>query len=144
MRSQQSVARLGGDEFVLMLDGLESEAEAIRILERVIHARRQPFLLGGCHVRTTTSIGLAFSSAAPGNVQPESESHWLRRADLAMYEAKALGKNRYCVYSPELDRRLDEQFRIEQSMFEAAQNGEFLPHYQPIVRPPRARSAPRR
>jgi predicted signal transduction protein with EAL and GGDEF domain len=129
------VARLGGDEFVLMLDGLESEAEAIRILERVIHVCRQPFLLGGCHVRITTSIGLAFSSAASGNVQPESESHWLRRADLAMYEAKALGKNRYCVYSPELDRRLDEQFRIEQSMFEAVQNGEFLLHYQPIVWP---------
>ncbi|MGO4278637.1 putative bifunctional diguanylate cyclase/phosphodiesterase [Cupriavidus sp. RAF20_2] len=135
VRSQQSVARLGGDEFVLMLDGLESEAEAIRILERVIHVCRQPFLLGGCHVRITTSIGLAFSSAASGNVQPESESHWLRRADLAMYEAKALGKNRYCVYSPELDRRLDEQFRIEQSMFEAVQNGEFLLHYQPIVWP---------
>ncbi|WP_423193971.1 putative bifunctional diguanylate cyclase/phosphodiesterase [Cupriavidus sp. H18C2] len=52
-----------------------------------------------------------------------------------MYEAKALGKNRYCIYSPELERRLDEQFRIEQSMFEAVQSGEFLLHYQPIVWP---------
>jgi diguanylate cyclase (GGDEF)-like protein len=106
VRTRHSVARLGGDEFVLMLDGMESEADAIRILERVIHVCRQPFLLGGCHVRITTSIGLAFS-----NGSAQSESQWLRRADLAMYEAKALGKNRYCIYSPELDRRLDEQFR---------------------------------
>jgi len=130
VRTRQSVARLGGDEFVLMLDGLESEADAVRILERVIHVCRQPFLLGGCQVRITTSIGLALSSGAA-----QSESQWLRRADLAMYEAKALGKNRYCIYSPELDRRLDEQFQIEQSMFEAVQNGEFLLHYQPIVWP---------
>ncbi|WP_029308790.1 putative bifunctional diguanylate cyclase/phosphodiesterase [Cupriavidus metallidurans] len=130
VRTRQSVARLGGDEFVLMLDDMESEADAIRILERVIHVCRQPFLLGGCQVRITTSIGLAFS-----NGSAQSESQWLRRADLAMYEAKALGKNRYCIYSPELDRRLDEQFQIEQSMFEAVQNGEFLLHYQPIVWP---------
>ncbi|MBY4730141.1 putative bifunctional diguanylate cyclase/phosphodiesterase [Cupriavidus pauculus] len=130
VRTRRSVARLGGDEFVLMLDGLESEAEAVRILERVIHVCRQPFLLAGCHVRITTSIGLTFSHSTS-----QSESQWLRRADLAMYEAKALGKNRYCVYSPELERRLDEQFRIEQSMFEAVQSGEFLLHYQPIVWP---------
>ena len=130
VRAHHSVARLGGDEFVLLMDGLESEAEAMRILERVIHVCRQPFLLGGCHVRITTSIGLTFSTEVP-----QGESQWLRRADLAMYEAKALGKNRYCVYTPELDRRLDEQFRIEQSMFEAVQSGEFLLHYQPIVWP---------
>jgi len=130
VRAHQSVARLGGDEFVLLLEGVTSEADATRLLERVIHVCRQPFLLAGCHVRITTSIGLAFSTDAR-----QSESQWLRRADLAMYEAKALGKNRYCLYTPELERRLDEQFRIEQSMFEAVQNGEFLLHYQPIVWP---------
>lgn len=143
LRSRNMVARLGGDEFVLLLEGLDSESEAIRILERVIHVCRQPFHLGGCQVRITTSIGLAFGGTASpagnpaGNPadMPLTESQWLRRADLAMYEAKALGKNRYCLYSPEFEHRLDEQFRIEQSMFEAVQNGEFLLHYQPIVWP---------
>ncbi|TXI87265.1 MULTISPECIES: putative bifunctional diguanylate cyclase/phosphodiesterase [unclassified Cupriavidus] len=130
LRSREMVARLGGDEFVLLLEGLTTESDAIRILERVIHVCRQPFHLGGCQVRITTSIGLAFSGETSLN-----ESQWLRRADLAMYEAKALGKNRYCLYSPEFEHRLDEQFRIEQSMFEAVQNGEFLLHYQPIVWP---------
>lgn len=130
LRSRDMVARLGGDEFVLLLEGLKAETDAIRILERVIHVCRQPFHLGGCQVRITTSIGLAFSGTTP-----LTESQWLRRADLAMYEAKALGKNRYCLYSPEFEHRLDEQFRIEQSMFEAVQNGEFLLHYQPIVWP---------
>ncbi|WP_354678189.1 putative bifunctional diguanylate cyclase/phosphodiesterase [Cupriavidus plantarum] len=136
LRSRNMVARLGGDEFVLLLEGLDSESEAIRILERVIHVSRQPFHLGGCQVRITTSIGLAFwGSASHPTDAPLTESQWLRRADLAMYEAKALGKNRYCLYSPEFEHRLDEQFRIEQSMFEAVQNGEFLLHYQPIVWP---------
>jgi diguanylate cyclase (GGDEF)-like protein len=130
MRSSNMVARLGGDEFVLLLDGVASEQDAEGVLERIIHVCRQPFHLAGCQVRVTTSVGLAFATGAE-----ESESQLLRRADLAMYEAKAQGKNRFHLYSPQLDQRLNEQFRIEQSMFEAVQNGEFVLHYQPIVWP---------
>jgi len=130
VRPKDVVARLGGDEFVLLLDGIASEAAAIGLVERVIHACRQPFHLAGCQIRVTTSLGLTFGTHAH-----QSESQLLKRADLAMYDAKAQGKNRYCVYTPELEHRLDEQFRIEQGMFEAVQNGEFLLHYQPIVWP---------
>ncbi|MDW3682881.1 EAL domain-containing protein [Cupriavidus sp. CV2] len=130
VRPQDTVARLGGDEFVLLLDGMTSEAAAIGMLERITHACRQPFQLSGCQVRVTTSIGLTFWDDSH-----RSTSQLLRCADLAMYDAKAQGKNRYCVYSSELEHRLDEQFRIEQGMFEAVQNGEFLLCYQPIVWP---------
>jgi diguanylate cyclase (GGDEF)-like protein len=130
MRSSNMVARLGGDEFVLLLDGVASQEDAESVLERIIHVCRQPFHLADCQVRVTTSVGLAFATGTE-----ESESQLLRRADLAMYEAKAQGKNRFHLYSPQLDQRLNEQFRIEQSMFEAVQNGEFLLHYQPIVWP---------
>ncbi|MBY4947751.1 EAL domain-containing protein [Cupriavidus respiraculi] len=130
MRSSNMVARLGGDEFVLLLDGVTSEEDAVGVLDRIIHVCRQPFHLAGCQVRVTTSVGLAFATGTE-----ESESQLLRRADLAMYEAKAQGKNRFHVYSPQLDHRLNEQFRIEQSMFEAVQNGEFVLYYQPIVWP---------
>ncbi|WP_241754399.1 putative bifunctional diguanylate cyclase/phosphodiesterase [Cupriavidus basilensis] len=130
VRPTDMVARLGGDEFVLLLDGIASEAAAIGIVEKVIHVCRQPFHLAGCQIRVTTSLGLTFGALAH-----QSESQLLKRADLAMYDAKAQGKNRYCVYTPELEHRLDEQFRIEQNMFEAVQNGEFLLHYQPIVWP---------
>ncbi|MGO4327659.1 putative bifunctional diguanylate cyclase/phosphodiesterase [Cupriavidus sp. 2TAF22] len=124
------VARLGGDEFVLLLSRVASEAAAVATLERIIHVCRQPFHLAGCQVRVTTSIGLTFGTHAS-----QSESQLLKHADLAMYDAKAQGKNRYCVYSPELGHRQDEQFRIEQAIFEAIQNGEFVLHYQPIVWP---------
>ncbi|MDF3838571.1 GGDEF domain-containing protein [Cupriavidus basilensis] len=130
IRPKDVVARLGGDEFVLLLDGVASETAATGILERIIHACRQPFHLAGCQIRVTTSIGLAFGAGSH-----RLESQLLKCADLAMYEAKARGKNRYCVYSPELEHRLDRQFRIEQEMFQAVQNGEFLLHYQPIVWP---------
>jgi diguanylate cyclase (GGDEF)-like protein/PAS domain S-box-containing protein len=130
VRPKDLVTRLGGDEFVLLLDGIASEAAAIGLVEKVIHACRQPFHLAGCQIRVTTSLGLTFGAHAH-----QSESQLLKRADLAMYDAKAQGKNRYCVYTPELEHRLDEQFRIEQGMFEAVQNGEFLLNYQPIVWP---------
>ncbi len=129
VRSRDTVARLGGDEFVILLDDVSSEDGAVGVLEQLMRVCRQPFHLAGCQVRVTASIGLAFSSGTR-----ESESQLLRRADRAMYEAKAQGSNRYCLYSPELDNRLNEQFRIEQDLFEAVLNGELFLHYQPIFR----------
>lgn len=129
LRSRDTVARLGGDEFVILLDDVTSEEAAEGVLELIMRVCRQPFHLAGCQVRVTTSIGLAF---AP--VVRETEAQLLRRADRAMYEAKAQGNNRYCLYSSELDHRLNEQFRIEQDLFEAVLNGELFLHYQPIFR----------
>lgn len=129
VRSRDTVARLGGDEFVILLDDVSSEDAAVGILEQIMRVCRQPFHLAGCQVRVTSSIGLAFASGVR-----ETEAQLLRRADRAMYEAKAQGNNRYCLYSSELDHRLNEQFRIEQDLFEAVLNGELFLHYQPIFR----------
>ncbi|WER47536.1 EAL domain-containing protein [Cupriavidus sp. WKF15] len=129
LRSRDTIARLGGDEFVILLHDVTSEETAAGMLEQIMRVCRQPFHLAGCQVRVTTSIGLAFASGVR-----ETEAQLLRRADRAMYEAKAQGNNRYCLYSPELDRRLNEQFRIEQDLFEAVLNGELFLHYQPIFR----------
>jgi diguanylate cyclase (GGDEF)-like protein len=129
LRTRDTVARLGGDEFVVLLDDVTSEEAAMGVLEQIMRVCRQPFHLAGCQVRVTTSIGLAFATG-----ERETEAQLLRRADRAMYEAKAQGNNRYCLYSSELDHRLNEQFRIEQDLFEAVLNGELFLHYQPIFR----------
>jgi diguanylate cyclase (GGDEF)-like protein len=130
MGTENMVGRLGGDEFVLLLDHLANDEAANAVLERIVQTCRQPLRIPGYQVRVTTSIGLAFAGTSH-----QSASQLLKHADLAMYEAKAQGKNRYSIYTPELAHRLDEQFRIEQGMFEAVQNGEFLLNYQPIVWP---------
>lgn len=129
-RSGDVVARMGGDEFVLLLDNGTSAEKVLEIVERVLQAFRQPFHIAGCQLRVTTSLGLAYSGDA--NL---SESALLKRADLAMYAAKEQGKNRYFVYTPALEQHLDQQFKLEQRMFNAVQNGEFSLHYQPIFDP---------
>lgn len=131
VRPADTVARMGGDEFVVLLTSVGSEAAASMVAERIVHSLRKPFTLADCQVRITTSLGLAFS----GNTQPLSESSLLKHADLAMYEAKAQGKNRHSLYTPLMERQQREQFAIEQNMFDAVQNGEFTLHYQPIFVP---------
>jgi diguanylate cyclase (GGDEF)-like protein/PAS domain S-box-containing protein len=131
VRANDTVARMGGDEFVLLLAGIGSEEAASAIAERVISNLRKPFFMSGNQLRVTTSLGLTFSSSNEGL----TESTLLKRADLAMYEAKGQGKNRFSVYTPDLERRQEEQFAIEQHMFDAVQKGEFVLHYQPIFDP---------
>ncbi|GLC92676.1 GGDEF domain-containing protein [Cupriavidus sp. TA19] len=128
LRGTDTVARLGGDEFVLLLENIVADEAAADILEQVMRICRQPFQLSARQIRVTTSIGLAFATGVE-----DSDAELLRRADRAMYEAKALGGNRYFRYSPEFDEKLNEQFRIEQDLFEAVHNGELSLQYQPIV-----------
>ena len=131
VRPTDTVARMGGDEFVVLMAGAASEAAASAVAERIMQSLRKPFALADCQVRVTTSLGLAFS----GNACPLNESGLLKQADLAMYEAKAQGKNRLCAYSSHMERKQRDQFAIEQDMFDAVQNGEFTLHYQPIFVP---------
>jgi diguanylate cyclase (GGDEF)-like protein/PAS domain S-box-containing protein len=131
VRATDIVARMGGDEFVLLLHGAGDARAATDIAERVISTLRKPFNIAGCQLRVTTSLGLTFSGDSPDM----SESLLMKRADIAMYEAKAGGKNQFCVYTPEMDQKQQVQFAIEQDMFDAVQNGEFSLHYQPICAP---------
>jgi chemotaxis family two-component system sensor kinase Cph1 len=86
-RGPDTVARLGGDEFVVFCDGIGSE-EAAAIAERITEAIRQPVDLGGQTLSITASVGLA--AAVPGS----SAAELLKRADDAMYRAKAQGRDR--------------------------------------------------
>ncbi|WP_434034193.1 putative bifunctional diguanylate cyclase/phosphodiesterase [Cupriavidus sp. a3] len=128
LRGTDTVARLGGDEFVLLLEDIATDEAAADILDQVMRICRQPFQLSARQIRVTTSIGLAFATGGE-----DSDAELLRRADRAMYEAKALGGNRCFRYSPEFDEKLNEQFRIEQDLFEAVHHGELSLQYQPIV-----------
>src|SRR3990167_6738092 len=100
VRTTDTVARLGGDEFVVILQGLharepEAAVEAEVVAQKILRVLNQPYDVQGSEVHSTPSIGIAmFRSAQP----PAQEL--LQRADLAMYQAKAQGRNTMCFFDP--------------------------------------------
>jgi diguanylate cyclase (GGDEF)-like protein/PAS domain S-box-containing protein len=126
-RACDTVARLGGDEFAILLEGVGADADVERLADALIESIGAPFCLDGHEVRVTASIGVAFSS-------PDSTAkELLSNADLAMYHAKAGGKNRQVVFQPQMQTLLHERLRLEADIGRAFEQEEFFLEYQPIV-----------
>ena len=126
VREGDSVARLGGDEFAVLLEEAGQLEDVQLLSRRLLDRLRSEILISGHDVVVGTSIGVAL--AAPG----DDAAALLRNADMAMYRAKALGKNRYFVYQPSL--REENIRRLE--LIEALRQGiadELVVHYQPVV-----------
>ncbi|WP_445155055.1 putative bifunctional diguanylate cyclase/phosphodiesterase [Arthrobacter sp. Hor0625] len=128
VRPGDVVARLGGDEFVVLLVGsLDADAAA----ERIVESLKAPVWIDGTMLRPSLSLGLASISE-----DAVDASELLRRADIAMYAAKAAGKNRYLRFQPEMMRALLERTDLDAGLRAAVDNGEIAVHYQPIVSAP--------
>jgi len=126
-RSSDTVARLGGDEFGVLLEGIGMPADVRRVADALIESLGAPFPLDGREVRVTASIGVAFSA-----IDTTAEA-LLSNADLAMYHAKAAGKNRHITFQPQMQTLLHERLRLEADIGRALANEEFFLEYQPIV-----------
>jgi diguanylate cyclase (GGDEF)-like protein len=127
LRSTDTLARLAGDEFVVLAE-VQDPTDPARIAERLIEALRPPFLLNGEEVYMTTSIGIAVGDWTR---RPED---LLREADTAMYRAKASGRNRYQYFEEAMHREAVRQLHLEGELRRAMERGEFVLHYQPVVR----------
>jgi len=133
VRTADTVARLGGDEFVVILQGLNAQAteaavEAEAVAQKILVALNQPYEVQGSEVHSTPSIGIAmFRSAQP----PAQEL--LQRADMAMYQAKAQGRNTICFFDPGMQASATARSALEADLRQGLQRGEFLLHYQPVV-----------
>jgi len=128
LRSGDTVARLGGDEFTILLDDIKDVSEVTRIADRIHKELTSPFNLSGYEVFTTASIGIALSAIGydlPGEL--------LRDADIAMYQAKALGKARYEVFGKDMHTCAVARLQLEMDLRRAIERQEFRLHYQPIV-----------
>ena len=125
VRPDDVVARLGGDEFVVLLAGSPAPDA---VAGRIVASLRVPLWIDGTMLRPSLSLGLAsIKEDAVG------ASELLRRADIAMYAAKAAGKNRYLRFRPEMMKSLVERTELEAGLRLAVDAGEIAVHYQPIV-----------
>jgi len=126
-RSSDTVARLGGDEFAVLLEGIATVAEVGRLADALIDTLDLPFTLDGMEVRVAASIGVAFSTPDTG------AEALLSNADIAMYHAKAAGKNRHVTFQPQMQDMLQERLRLEADIGRALAHEEFFLEYQPII-----------
>jgi diguanylate cyclase (GGDEF)-like protein/PAS domain S-box-containing protein len=127
------VARFGGDEFVIVLGDLGAERgvaeqRAVGSAEILLACFAEQFNIAGIAHYSTASIGVTVFDGEP--LSPED---LLRRADLAMYQAKAAGRNAYALYSPELQARLNDRVALEADLRHGLNAGHFLLHYQPLA-----------
>ncbi len=128
VRPGDTVARLGGDEFALLLEGVETPADATHVAERIRRVLARCSTVGGQEVVTPASIGISLS--ATGYRRPEE---MLRDADVAMYRAKAGGRDRYEVFDREMHRSSVALLELEGQLRRAVEREDFVLHYQPIV-----------
>ena len=128
MRESDSVGRLGGDEFIVLVDGATMDAGPELVAERLLSVLRAPFELDGLPngpLTLTASIGIA------AGLRP-SATELLRDADIALYEAKAAGRDRFVVFQPEMHTVVQDRLLLEMDLRDAFTSGQFVLVYQPI------------
>ena len=126
-----TVARLGGDEFMVLLEELSQNPEEALVLaeeggERLLAALNASYQLAGHDYLSTPSIGLVLF----GNDPAATPGELLKKADIAMYQAKTLGRNRLCVFDPEMESQVSQRAFLETDLRRALANDEFILHYQ--------------
>ncbi len=118
---------MGGDEFVVLIDGAPLKVAPELIAERLLDVMRQPFDLDDTSMPLSinTSIGTAIGDRDTGG-------DLLRDADVALYQAKAAGKNRYETFYPEMQTEVSRRIELEFDMRSAIERNQFRLVYQPI------------
>ncbi len=128
VRRQDTVARLGGDEFTVIVDDIGDTKDLRLVVEKMLGVLRKPYDLHSITRHVSGSAGLTLYPDDGDDVQA-----LLRNADIAMYQAKQLGKNRFQFYAPHMQARAHERMDIEDQLHQAIERNEFELHYQPII-----------
>ncbi|MCS3903610.1 diguanylate cyclase (GGDEF)-like protein/PAS domain S-box-containing protein [Methylohalomonas lacus] len=133
LRQDDIVARIGGDEFVILLEDITDspgliEKNVTSIANKIINAFTPAFELKGYEYYSTPSIGITLFDG-----RHESVDDLLKRADIAMYQAKAAGRNTIRFFNPQMESMVTMRVAMESELRTAVDRKEFTVHYQPQV-----------
>jgi diguanylate cyclase (GGDEF)-like protein/PAS domain S-box-containing protein len=131
LRDTDTAVRLGGDEFVILSsaqDGIDSNLtdHSKAVVEKIIQAILEPYFIDGHELYLSASIGITLYTGID-----ETVDSLLKRADAAMYQAKAAGRNTYRFYQQSMQDIVDTKLNIERNLGMAISQGELSLHYQP-------------
>jgi len=129
VREPDLVARLSGDEFVILLENVDVPATAIKVAQRVLELLGRPMQVAGKVLTPSASIGIAVGDKRYGLAD-----ELVRDADLALYRAKSLGRNRYVLFDASLQREVVDVLALEDELREALERDQFESYFQPILR----------
>ncbi len=132
VRDGDTVARLGGDEFVVMLQGLNADpleaAKQVHVVAaKILGVLGQTYELDGHGHHSSASVGCTLFGGFPREKLEEP----LKRAELAMYQAKAAGRNTLRFFEPEMQATVNARATLEAELRQAVHSGQFVLHYQP-------------
>ena len=128
VRYTDTISRLGGDEFVILLTDIHLGETVIEVAEKLLGAVALPYEIDGHELTTTISIGISIYPEHGGDMES-----LMKRADSAMYKAKAAGRNNYQMFTDDIDMVLSNRLSLENDMRRALEREEFILHYQPQI-----------
>lgn len=128
LRETDTIARIGGDEFIIILSNVGHRAEVSQLADKILKSLALPFHLRDHELFITTSLGICMF--------PDDElctESMMKKADIAMYHAKSLGRNNSQFYNNQMDQNASRRFIISNSLRRGLEHDEFKLYYQPKV-----------
>lgn len=130
VRGFDTVARFGGDEFVVLCDEVDDTATLVALAQRIADALKHPFVLDGTEIYVTASTGIALAEGT------DTPTDLLRKADVAMYRAKAAGGDDFAIFDGAMQAWADTRLDTESALRGAIGREELRVHYQPVYELP--------
>ena len=128
LRGRDTIARMGGDEFAAVQIGIASKEAVTSFAQRLIRTVSKPYHIGSRRIVIGTSVGIALAPA-----DGDSADQLIQAADLALYQAKKMGRGTYCFFEAPLNASMQMRHMLRVGFDDALASGNFEFHYQPIV-----------